>query len=90
MSMGAGEAHVLNLCIAPHCQRQGLGRRMLAHLVDVARGEHVVRVLLEVRPSNGAARELYRTAGFGLIGTRKGYYPAAGGREDADVMALDL
>ena len=50
----------------------------------------MVQVLLEVRESNDAAYRLYRQEGFREIGRRKGYYPAASGREDARVMALSL
>lgn len=55
-----------------------------------ARAEGMVQVLLEVRESNDAAYRLYRQEGFREIGRRKGYYPAASGREDARVMALSL
>ncbi len=90
MSMGAGEAHVLNLCIDAARHRAGLGRRMLGHLMEVAANSGVQRMLLEVRPSNLAAVRLYERAGFDRIGTRKGYYPSNEGREDATVMALDV
>ena len=90
MSIGAGEAHVLNLCVAPQWHRHGIGARLLTHLQVVARNHRVERMLLEVRPSNLAAVALYIGAGFVRIGERKGYYPAADGREDALVLALDL
>jgi [ribosomal protein S18]-alanine N-acetyltransferase len=90
MSIGAGEAHILNLCIHPDRQRRGLGSQMLDHLHGVAGARSVRRLLLEVRPSNTAAGALYERAGFSIIGTRKGYYPAACGREDAVVMTLDV
>ncbi len=90
MSMGAGEAHILNLCIHPDRHRSGFGRRMLDHLCHVAGSHGIGRVLLEVRPSNLAAVALYEHANFSVVGTRKGYYPASTGREDAVVMALDL
>jgi ribosomal-protein-alanine N-acetyltransferase len=48
------------------------------------------RLLLEVRPSNLPARALYAASGFVEIGRRKHYYPAANGREDALVLALQL
>ena len=38
MSIAAGEAHVLNLCTAPECEGQGLGRKMLQSLLRIARG----------------------------------------------------
>ena len=48
-------------------------------------------ILLEVRPSNERALDVYRRHGYVQIGRRKGYYPAgAAGREDAIVMRLDL
>ncbi len=90
MMLAAGEAHLLNLSIAGSRQRRGHGRALLAHLVRVAR-DHGARVLfLEVRPSNAAAKRLYSGQGFEQIGVRRGYYPAAGGREDAWVYSLYL
>ncbi len=90
MSVGAGEAHVLNLCVRPASQRQGLARYMLDHLLQVARVNNVQTVFLEVRPSNRKAINLYRAQGFCETGVRKDYYPAAAGREDAVVMAKEL
>jgi len=48
------------------------------------------RVFLEVRPSNTPALALYHREGFNEIGRRPRYYPAAQGREDAVVMAIEL
>ena len=64
--------------------------RLLDHLGDVARTVGGRQMFLEVRPSNVAALALYARAGFETIGRRKGYYPAADGREDALVMRLPL
>jgi ribosomal-protein-alanine N-acetyltransferase len=47
-------------------------------------------LFLEVRRTNTVARALYRSFGFEEIGIRRDYYPAARGREDARVLALDL
>jgi ribosomal-protein-alanine N-acetyltransferase len=90
LSMGAGEAHVLNICIAPDYRGQGLGRHLLGRLLDISRWNGAERVFLEVRPSNPLARTLYESVGFTEIGRRPRYYPAHDGREDAIVMALDL
>jgi ribosomal-protein-alanine N-acetyltransferase len=90
MSMAAGEAHILNLCVAPECQRQGLARHLLSHLLDVARAVNIGVMLLEVRKSNLAAQRLYESFGFGHLGLRRAYYPAKRGREDAFVLGLDL
>ncbi|MEO7072703.1 MAG: ribosomal protein S18-alanine N-acetyltransferase [Rhodanobacter sp.] len=88
LSMGAGEAHVLNLCVDPARRGQGLGRHLLLRLLGVARWNRAERVFLEVRPSNPHAIALYTSIGFQQIGRRPRYYPAKNGREDAIVMAL--
>ncbi|MFC4726819.1 ribosomal protein S18-alanine N-acetyltransferase [Coralloluteibacterium thermophilus] len=90
LSVAAGEAHLLNLCVAPEHQSRGLGARLLARIIAAARGADAQRVFLEVRPSNAPAIALYDRAGFNEIGRRRGYYPAVGGREDALVLALEL
>jgi ribosomal-protein-alanine N-acetyltransferase len=90
MSIAAGEAHVLNICVAPEMQGQGHGRRLLHALLKVARGHGVARVFLEVRPSNVHAIALYHDEGFNEIGRRPRYYPAKDGREDALVLAMEL
>ena len=71
----------------PRARGTGLGRRLLAELVDRARAAGAERLVLEVRADNVAARGLYDSAGFGLLQTRRGYYP---GGVDALVLALDL
>lgn len=90
LMLGAGEAQVLNIAIAKDWQRQGLGRRLLQHLIKVAREYRAETMLLEVRPSNWGARHLYEEIGFNEITTRRGYYPAHQGREDAILMGLAL
>jgi ribosomal-protein-alanine N-acetyltransferase len=90
MSTGAGEAHILNLCVARNFQGHGLGRKLLLHLLDRARELEVDTVFLEVRPSNTPAMRLYESLGFNRVGTRKDYYPAEDGREDAAILALTL
>jgi len=90
MSVIAGEAQVLNICIDPDVQGQGLGRRLMAHLVATAWKRDADTVFLEVRVSNLAAYALYSSMGFNEVGMRPEYYPAADGREDAMVLALSL
>jgi ribosomal-protein-alanine N-acetyltransferase len=86
MSTGAGEAHVLNLCVDPGERCRGIGGRLLDALLVGARDKGTRDVFLEVRPSNTAAIRLYQSFGFQQIGLRRGYYQAAGGREDAVVL----
>ena len=84
------EAHLLNIAIAREWQNQGIGLGFLRHMIEVARGASCQIVYLEVRPSNLAARHLYRKIGFQQIAIRPEYYPAAGGREDALFLGLTL
>lgn len=90
LTVGAGEAHLLNLSVAAAWQRRGLGREILLYLIDYIKEINVSTIFLEVRVSNAAARALYAQAGFREIGTRRGYYPMriynADGREDAIVL----
>jgi [ribosomal protein S18]-alanine N-acetyltransferase len=91
MSIAAGEAHLLNLCVAPEWQLRGVGRRLLCRSIRVAREREADTMFLEVRDSNEAARRLYESEGFCEIGRRRGYYPAgANAREDAVVYARAL
>lgn len=90
ISVAAGEAHVLNVCVAPEYQGCGYGRRIVQRLLDTVRWYGAASVFLEVRPSNEAAWHLYTDAGFHEIGRRPNYYPAAHGREDAIVMGLEV
>jgi ribosomal-protein-alanine N-acetyltransferase len=90
LSVAAGEAHVLNVCVDPAEQGKGYGRRLVKRAMDVARWHRVERIFLEVRPSNPVAIRLYHDIGFNEIGRRPKYYPAKNGREDAIVMAYEL
>ena len=90
MSACAGEAHILNLCVHDNARGRGLGRALLTHMLRSAAAAGTTDAFLEVRPSNVIAARLYRSLGFEQIGTRRGYYQAVGGREDASVLRLRL
>ncbi len=90
LMMVLDEVHILNISVVLAHQGRGLGRRLLDHLAAVAKAAGARQMFLEVRPSNTPALALYQRAGFETIGRRKGYYPAADGREDALVMRWPL
>jgi ribosomal-protein-alanine N-acetyltransferase len=83
-------AHIINMCVAPGYRRRGLGRRIMLHLLRVARQRHCRRAWLEVRPTNLPAISLYRKLGFRLRQIRKGYYITPKGRQHALVMVRSL
>jgi ribosomal-protein-alanine N-acetyltransferase len=88
LSVAAGEAHVLNLCVDPDYRRLGYGDRLLDEMLFRAKAASVKEVFLEVRPSNVNALSLYRKKGFRQIAHRRAYYQAHYGREDAAVLSL--
>ena len=90
MSLGAGEAHILNLCVGETYRCRGVGRRLLSSLIERAAAAGMADAFLEVRPSNTAAIRLYLALGFEQVGMRRGYYQASNGREDAAVLRRAL
>ena len=65
-----GEAELLNVAVARADRRQGVARALLeAFLRDV-----LGVVFLEVRESNEAARNLYKSMGFHWVSVRQNYY----------------
>lgn len=83
-------AHIMNMCVAPEYRRRGLGRRIMLHLLTMARQKHATHAWLEVRPTNRPAVLLYRKLGFRLKQIRKGYYLSRRGRQNALVMVRKL
>lgn len=84
----ADELHILNVAVHPQHRRQGHATRLLAHMVDIARGNKCRCVTLEVRRSNTVAQGLYRRFAFRAVGVRPNYY--AEDQEDAIVMLLEM
>lgn len=87
---GVDEMHLLNITIAPHRQGQGHGTRLLDAVAAHASVRGLPRLWLEVRASNERAMALYVRRGFVVVGRRRGYYPAAEGREDAILMSRSV
>lgn len=90
LSIAAGEAHILNLCVDPSYRSHGYGERLLDEILFRARAASVREIFLEVRPSNQTALALYRKKGFHIISNRPAYYQAQAGREDAAVLVKKL
>ena len=87
---GVGECHLLNLCVDPQWQRQRYGSVLLEQAIGSAMQGKCSSMFLEVRPSNRAAKAIYRKRGFYVVGERPDYYRAEKGRENAFVMRLDI
>jgi ribosomal-protein-alanine N-acetyltransferase len=87
------ELHLLNITVTPKLRKLGLGGRLMSAIEGVAAQQNIPRIILEVRPSNLDALNLYQKLGYEQIGVRTGYYPAdqtSGTREDALVLAKSI
>lgn len=81
----AGECELERLAVRPERRREGLGRRLLKEMIEMAKKNRVFDVHLELRASNEAAYRLYQAFGFKEISRRKGYY-----RDGEDAIQLHL
>lgn len=90
LSIAAGEAHILNICVHPDFRSLGYGEKLLDDLLFRARSSSVREIFLEVRPSNAHALALYKKKDFHKVADRPAYYQASHGREDANVLVKKL
>lgn len=82
------EAELHTFAVDPRLRRQGIGMRLMQHMLAGARADGVRNIYLQVRPSNEAACGLYEKLGFRPVGVRRRYYKDDG--EDALVMRLGV
>lgn len=88
---GVDELSLLNITVNPAYRRQGLAKKVLDTIDDLAIGRDLYKIFLEVRASNVSAINLYESLGYHQVGMRKEYYSAINGvREDAKVMVKEL
>ena len=83
----ADEAEIVTLAVAPETRRAGLGAALVEALAAVAAAQGAASLFLEVAADNAAALGLYRAAGFGQVGSRRGYYARRDG-PPADALVL--
>lgn len=81
------DAHLQTIAVAAPARGRGVGRVLVAAVIEEAVAQGARRCLLEVSPDNAPALALYDALGFQEFGTRPGYYPGGG---DALVLAKNL
>ena len=81
------EGHITNIAVDEAYRGRGIGKALLAALMQYAANLGVQYLTLEVRKSNAVARGLYESFGFQPLGVRKRYYEDNG--EDALLMVCD-
>jgi ribosomal-protein-alanine N-acetyltransferase len=84
------ELTLIDIAVDPQHQGAGVGRALLKDMLCRGEQSSALHFFLEVRASNKKAQRLYASEGFNELGVRRGYYPAAEGREDAVIMGLSL
>jgi [ribosomal protein S18]-alanine N-acetyltransferase len=84
----ADEVHIFRIAVDPAWRGRGIGTRLVGECLDAARLRGVTAAVLEARPSNTEAIELYRKLGFQVLATRPGYYSDR--REDALILKRTL
>lgn len=82
------EVQISNFAIHPDFRGKGIGETVMRRVIKAIQSDGGVYIFLEVRPSNLAARSIYKKLGFQVLGTRKGYYHTP--VEDALIMGRSL
>ena len=83
----ADEAELLLLAVRRNAQGRGIGKMLLDHFAEQAKGRRATRLHLEVREGNHAL-SLYERSGYSLVGRRRNYYSGwAGQAYDALTLA---
>ena len=80
-------ADLLNICIHPNYQQQGLGAQLFDHLIQQLQTLGVDTIFIEMRTSNKSALLFYQKLGFKVIDSRKKYYSNG---EDAKILRLQI
>lgn len=79
-----GEGDITNVAVLPTHRKQGIGDRLVASVIALAKEKEISKIMLEVRASNEAAIHLYEKYGFEFLCVRKEYYQKP--TEDANIM----
>lgn len=85
------DVELATIAVHPDARGQGMARFLMMEAMAHARQAGFQRMLLEVAADNDAAISLYQSLGFGVDGTRPGYYSRKhAARVDARLMSINL
>lgn len=82
------ECHIATIAVEKGHRGKGYAKELLRKALQSSLAEGAAFVYLEVRASNHPAKELYRSFGFEIVGTRKKYYKD--NNEDALLLTLEM
>ena len=79
-------AEIIDITVDPKNRNKGYAKALLNYLINDIISERCNNITLEVKKTNEIAISLYKSIGFSVAATRKGYY------EDSDgyLMKMDL
>ena len=88
---GPSEVELITIAVDPKKRRQGLGNKILTHLVAEIALKKKKAIFLEVNSENTIALRMYKKNGFSQIGLRVGYFNKPDGSNcDAIIMKKTL
>ena len=82
------EAEIARIAVDASRRKQGVGQELLRATCRVGIQQGIERLLLDVRESNSAALNLYRSFGFVEDGIRKNFYENP--KEHAVLMSMSI
>ena len=70
----ADEAEIPSIAVKASHRRQGIGKRLLQAISEIAAEKGIEHIYLEVRSQNIPAKQLYNSLAFTEVGIRKNFY----------------
>jgi ribosomal protein S18 acetylase RimI-like enzyme len=94
IALPGGEVELKSVAVAPHFQRQGVGRELLAAVLHHLRQRGTGQVIVGTSTSNIGALAFYQRAGFRMWKVERDFFtPARGypiGLEEDGILLRDL
>lgn len=81
------DAEITNIVTKKSMRKKGIGKLLLAKLIEMTKQENKTEISLEVNEVNEPAIKLYTSFGFEIVGRRKKYYNR---ENDAIIMTKKL
>ena len=81
---------IYSIFIHPQFRRRGIGKKFLEECKVFCQKNKVKRIMLEVNIKNDVAKKFYTFNEFKNCGVRKDYYFDNSGRNDAQLMELEI
>ena len=81
---------IYSIFVDPFYRRHGIAKKILDECIIFCQEKNLKRIILEVNVKNNAAKKFYTLNEFKNCGIRKDYYFSESGRNDAQLMELEI